>query len=66
AAKEAGVKLLIGTDAHITDQMSYLHLGVAVARRGWCEKDDILNTLNYRQFKKYLKDIVSWKLKQRS
>ncbi len=66
AAKEAGVKLLIGTDAHITDQMSYLHLGVAVARRGWCEKDDILNTLNYRQFKKYLKDIVSWKLKQKS
>ncbi len=66
AAKEAGVKLLIGTDAHITDQMSYLHLGVAVARRGWCEKDDILNTLNYRQFKKYLKDIISWKLKQRS
>ncbi len=66
AAKEAGVKLLIGTDAHITDQMSYLHLGVAVARRGWCEKDDILNTLDYRRFKKYLKDIVSWKLKQRS
>ncbi len=66
AAKEAGVKLLIGTDAHILDQMSYLHLGVAVARRGWCEKDDLINTLDYRRLKKYLKEIVSWKLKQGS
>ena len=63
AAKEAGVKLLIGTDAHLTDQMSYLHLGVAVARRGWCEPEDILNTLDYRELKKRLKEIVAHKLK---
>ncbi len=66
AAKEAGVKLLIGTDAHLVDQMNFLHLGVAVARRGWCEKKDILNTLDYKKFKKYLKEIVSWKLKQKN
>ncbi len=65
AAREAGVKLLIGTDAHLVDQMSYLHLGVAVARRGWCEKKDILNTLDYKQFKKHLAEITSWKLKQK-
>ncbi len=65
AAKEAGVKLLIGTDAHIPDQMNYLHLGVAVARRGWCEKEDVLNTLDYKGFQKYLREIRSWKLKQK-
>ncbi len=63
AAKEAGVKLLIGSDAHIVDQISYLHLGVAVARRGWCEKDDVLNTLDYKSIKQYLKNITLWKLK---
>ncbi len=63
AAKEAGVKLLIGTDAHLTDQMNYLHLGVAVARRGWCTREDLLNTLTYRELKKRLKEIVAHKLK---
>ena len=64
AAKEAGVKLLIGTDAHIADQMSYIHLGVAVARRGWCTKSDILNTLDYDSIREYLKNITLWKLKK--
>jgi len=57
AAKEAGVKILIGTDAHIVDQMDYLPLGVAVARRGWCEKEDVLNTLSYEEFKAWLKKV---------
>ncbi len=61
AAKESGVKLMIGTDAHILDQMNYLYLGVAVARRGWCEKEDILNTLDYKDLLKYLKEIKAWK-----
>ncbi len=61
AAKENGVKLMIGTDAHILDQMNYLYLGVAVARRGWCEKSDILNTLDYENLIKYLKSISDWK-----
>lgn len=45
-AKEMGIKLIIGTDAHILDQLDYMTLGVAVARRGWLEKKDILNTLS--------------------
>ncbi len=57
AAKEAGVKLLIGTDAHIVDQMDYLPLGVAVARRGWCEKEDVLNSLTYEEFMAWLKRV---------
>ncbi|QJA05586.1 DNA polymerase/3'-5' exonuclease PolX [Thermosulfurimonas marina] len=55
AAKEAGVKLLIGTDAHLADQMAQIHLGTAVARRAWCEKEDVLNTLSYEEFLAWLR-----------
>jgi len=57
AAKEKGIPLIIGTDTHFIDQMEYLPYGVAVARRGWCEKKDILNTLNYEEFKKWLEKV---------
>ena len=45
-AKDAGVKLLLGTDAHGPGQMAQMELCVSVARRGWLEKRDVLNTLN--------------------
>lgn len=57
AAKERGIPLLIGTDAHFIDQMEYLPLGVAVARRAWCEKKDLLNTLTYEEFLNWLKKL---------
>jgi DNA polymerase (family 10) len=44
-AKQLGVKLAIGTDAHQLGHMDMVRLGVAVARRGWLEPDDVLNTL---------------------
>ena len=43
-AKEMGVKLTLGSDAHSVPQMEFLPLGVAVARRGWLSKDDLVNT----------------------
>ena len=55
AAKEKGVKLAIGTDAHILDQMEYLELGLSVARRGWLEKDDLVNCLSYNNLVTVLK-----------
>jgi len=55
AAKARGIKLGIGTDTHILDQMEYIDLGLAVARRGWLEKDDLLNTLTYEKLMKVLK-----------
>jgi len=42
-AKEAGVKLIINTDAHHKDQLRYMEFGVSQARRGWAEKEDIVN-----------------------
>jgi DNA polymerase (family 10) len=49
-AKAAGVKVLIGTDAHHTRHLPMMRLGVAVARRGWLEKSDVLNCLTLKQF----------------
>ncbi|MBE0633616.1 DNA polymerase/3'-5' exonuclease PolX, partial [Candidatus Bathyarchaeota archaeon] len=43
-AKEAGVKLTLGSDAHSVAQMEFLPLGVSVARRGWLEPLDVANT----------------------
>jgi len=43
--KEAGVKMIINTDAHHKDHLTFMKLGVAQARRGWAEKKDIINTL---------------------
>jgi len=43
-ARELGVKLVIGTDAHSAPQLDTIRFGVGVARRGWCGKSDIFNT----------------------
>jgi DNA polymerase (family 10) len=44
-AKEAGVKVLIGTDAHHSGHYWMMQLGVGTARRGWLEKSDVLNCM---------------------
>jgi len=54
SAKERGILLGIGTDAHILDQMEYLDFGLAVARRGWLEKGNLLNSLSYEALLAYL------------
>jgi len=51
----AGVKISIGTDAHATNHLAYLELGIAVARRGWAKKSDIINCLGLEGLKKFLK-----------
>jgi len=43
-ARELGVKLVINTDAHSTGGLKFVRFGVGVARRGWCQAQDILNT----------------------
>jgi DNA polymerase (family 10) len=44
-ACDAGVKLVIDTDAHRVDELSCIRYGVDQARRGWCRAADIANTL---------------------
>ena len=43
-AKEEGVLVSINSDAHSTFDFANLRYGVGQARRGWLEKDDVLNT----------------------
>ncbi len=52
-AKSRGVRLAIGTDAHNKDNLELMEFGVNVARRGWLEKKDVINTKNvkYVRFK---------------
>ena len=43
--KERGVKVVISTDAHTTTNLSFVRYGVTMARRGWLEKKNVINTL---------------------
>ncbi|ADI73921.1 PHP domain protein [Methanohalobium evestigatum Z-7303] len=50
-AKEMGIPLVINTDAHWTHDMSRnMKTGVNVARRGWLEPKDVVNTQNLDDF----------------
>ncbi|MGD0672244.1 MAG: DNA polymerase/3'-5' exonuclease PolX [Candidatus Binatus sp.] len=51
AAKQAGVKLVISSDAHSTRDLALLDYGVNQARRGWIEKEDVLNTRGLRNLR---------------
>lgn len=54
-AVEAGVKLVIDSDAHSVNHIRFLDFGVAQARRGWAKKSDIINTRPLKEFLKCLK-----------
>jgi DNA polymerase (family 10) len=49
-----GLKFAISSDAHSTQQLSYLQFGVYQARRGWLEASDIINTLPLNKLMKLL------------
>ena len=54
--KEAGgVKMVINTDAHHKDQLCYIEFGIAQARRGWAEREDIINTQPLEKLLKFFK-----------
>ncbi|MCP2619127.1 DNA polymerase/3'-5' exonuclease PolX, partial [Candidatus Aminicenantes bacterium AC-335-A11] len=54
-AKEMGIKIAIGTDAHHIGGMRMMRFGIGIARRGWLEKKDVLNCLPYSELKKILR-----------
>jgi DNA polymerase (family 10) len=45
-AKDKGVKCAINCDAHRYEDAGYLRLGAGLARKGWLEKQDVVNTLS--------------------
>ena len=48
--KDRGVKVVISTDSHNTANLSFIRYGVTMARRGWLEKHEVINTLPTEQF----------------
>jgi len=48
--KERGVKVVISTDSHNAGNLSLIRYGVKMARRGWLEKRDVINTLGANEF----------------
>ena len=54
-AKAEGVKMVIDTDAHQKEQMLLMEYGVWQARRGWAEKEDIINAQSLDKLMQYFK-----------
>jgi DNA polymerase (family 10) len=55
SAREAGVRFSLGSDAHSRENLRYMELGVATARRGWLTADDIANTRPLAGLRRFLR-----------
>ena len=53
-AREAGVTIVLNTDAHGVDTLDNMAYAVATARRAWLTADDVANTRGWREFKRLL------------
>ena len=52
--KELGVRFAVNTDAHDVYYLDDMRYGVLQARRGWAERNDIINTLTFEQLSDWL------------
>jgi DNA polymerase (family 10) len=53
-AKDLGALIAITTDAHSTECLDYMRFGIDQARRGWLEKNDVINTLPLAKLRKQI------------
>jgi DNA polymerase (family 10) len=53
-ARDLGIMMVINTDSHASEHFGFLRFGVGIARRGWCEASDILNTRHLAELKHYI------------
>jgi len=63
-AKQYGISLVINTDVHVTSQFDFMTYGISVARRGWVEKKDVLNALEYDELMRRLQAMRTGKRKE--
>src|SRR5262245_8324974 len=54
-AKEMGVRTAINPDAHAPRQLDFVHYGTVIARKGWLEKGDVVNTWTLADVKKFFR-----------
>jgi DNA polymerase (family X) len=50
-ARDRSIPFVISTDAHATGELANLRYGVAMARRGWVRRGEVLNTLDVDAFR---------------
>lgn len=53
-AKARGVRFAISTDSHHPKHLRNMRYGVTMARRGWLEASDVINTLPLKKFEQLL------------
>jgi DNA polymerase (family X) len=53
-AQDAGVKILINTDAHQMDTLKHMEIGISAAKRGWIKKSSVLNALDKNELLEFL------------
>lgn len=51
-AKDHSVRFVLGTDSHSINHLDFIRFGIATARRGWLEKQDLLNTSSVKEIEK--------------
>lgn len=56
AAKAAGVKIAINTDAHDKKHLDFMKIGVRAAKKGWLEQGDILNSMTKEAFRQFIQN----------
>ncbi len=56
-AKSLGAKFVINTDAHSTEELKFMELGIGIARRGWLGENDVVNTMQLKELSKFFKKI---------
>jgi DNA polymerase (family X) len=54
-ARDAGVTIVLNTDAHGVDTLGNMAYAVATARRAWLTADDVANTRGWREFSRLLR-----------
>lgn len=52
--KDKGVKFSIGPDAHRVEGVDFVRFGVGIARKGWLEKDNVINTMG-------VEELLAWR-----
>ena len=55
AARDAGVRFSIDSDAHFTGGLDYMRYGVGTAQRGWLTPDDVINTWPLPRLREFLR-----------
>jgi DNA polymerase (family 10) len=53
-AQDAGVKILINTDAHKVDTLTHMAIGVSAAKKGWIKKSSVINSFDQNDLLEFL------------